>query len=128
MAQFLLDTHTLIWHLTDAPELSPKAKQTIENAENQAFVSIASFWEIAIKINIGKLNLNYSLQELLTESEKLGFEILDLRQSHLLTLINIPLHHRDPFDRILIAQSIAESMTLISKDTNFPLYDIMLLW
>jgi PIN domain nuclease of toxin-antitoxin system len=128
MAQFLLDTHTLIWHLTDAPELSPKAKQTIENAENQAFVSIASFWEIAIKINIGKLNLNYSLQELLMESEKLGFEILDLRQSHLLTLINIPLHHRDPFDRILIAQSIAESMTLISKDTNFPLYDIMLLW
>ncbi len=128
MTKFLLDTHTLIWHLTDSTELSSKAKKTIENPKNQAFVSIVSFWEIAIKINIGKLNLNYSLQELMAESEKLGFEILEIKQAHLLALLNIPLHHRDPFDRILIAQSTVESMTLISKDTNFPLYDITLLW
>lgn len=128
MAQFLLDTHTLIWHLTDAPNLSNKVKEDIENIDNQIFVSIVSLWELAVKINIGKLNLNYSLKEIIQEVEQLGIEILEIKPTHLFHLLNLPLHHRDPFDRLLIAQAQAENLILLSKDENFPLYDVVINW
>ena len=128
MAQFLLDTHTLIWHLTDAPDLSNKVKKNIENIDNQIVVSIVSFWELAVKINIGKLNLNYSLQEIIQEVEQLGMEVLEIKPTHLFHLLDLPLHHRDPFDRLLIAQAQSENLILLSKDENFPLYDVIISW
>ena len=128
MAQFLLDTHTLIWYLTDAPDLSKKVKKNIENAENQIVVSIVSFWELAVKINIGKLKLSYSLQEIIQEVEKLSIEILEIKPVHLFSLLELPLHHRDPFDRLLIAQAQSENLILLSKDENFPLYDVVVNW
>ena len=128
MAQFLLDTHTLIWYLTDAPDLSKKVKKNIENPENQIVVSIVSFWELAVKINIGKLKLSYSLQEIIQEVEKLSIEILEIKPVHLFSLLELPLHHRDPFDRLLIAQAQSENLILLSKDENFPLYDVVVNW
>ena len=128
MAQFLLDTHTLIWHLTDAPDLSNKVKKNIENIDNQIVVSIVSFWELAVKINIGKLNLNYSLQEIIQEVEQLGMEVLEIKPAHLFYLLDLPLHYRDPFDRLLIAQAQSENLILLSKDENFPLYDVIVSW
>lgn len=128
MTKFIIDTHVLIWHLTDADTLSKIAKKAIQNIDNQIFISIVSLWEIAIKTNIGKLNLNYSLQDIITEVKNIGFEILPIEPQNLYILEQLELHHRDPFDRLIIAQGISEDAIVITKDENFSLYPVQLLW
>ncbi len=125
---YLIDTHTLLWYLKGDEQLSKNAKGILDNKKEQVFISIASLWEMAIKINIEKLKLDYSFPEL---EQKLQFEqvaVLGVLFSHTETLTSLPLHHRDPFDRMIIAQSLTENLTIISKDKNFSLYPIQLLW
>ncbi len=124
----LLDTHTLIWFINGDGLLSEKAKKSIEKTNIINFVSIASLWEIAIKISLGKLELSIpfsSLSDLLNSN---AFQILPVSFDDTALIINLPFHHRDPFDRIIIAQSINNNLNVISKDSFFRDYQIALTW
>lgn len=123
----LLDTHTFLWFVMGNPRITPKLRVQIEDNEN--FVSIASIWEIAIKNGIGKLNLEVSFDDFIDRHIiPNGIQILDIKLEHLKVLITLPLHHRDPFDRILVAQSITEDILLISADSVFAVYPVQRIW
>lgn len=126
---YLLDTHTFLWFLEGSPTLSTSAKSAIEDPKSSNFIRIASIWEIAIKIKLGKLKLGIPLEELKSEILRNSFEILPLDFEHLLELANLKEFHKDPFDKILISQAIFEKLNLISKDANFRQYtNLQLIW
>lgn len=103
---YLLDTHIFLWYIDGNPNLSPAAKSIIENSQSVKFVSIASFWELAVKSSINKLILNNQFEALPKYMIKNGFLLLSIDFKHLLNLKNLPLHHKDPFDRLIIAHAI----------------------
>ena len=126
---YLLDTHTFLWFLEGNRGLSKKAKEIIVNPKNKTFVSIASIWEMGIKISLNKLQLELSLEELKQVLIANEIEILPMDFEHIIELSNLAYHHRDPFDRILICQAKSEKLTILSKDTNFKLYkQVKVLW
>ena len=125
---YLLDTHTFMWFINGEEELSAHARKTIEHKNSNNFVNIASIWEIAIKLSIGKLKLKTLFIEIPEQISNNGFQILPLRFEDTLKLSTLPFHHRDPFDRLLIAQSIANQLTIISKDKQFSDYGIDMIW
>jgi PIN domain nuclease of toxin-antitoxin system len=124
----LLDTHAFLWFLGGNTELSNQARSIIENPEYEIYVSIASFWEIAIKSSLGKLMLDVPFAELKTEAVKNNFQILPITFQDTLHLTTLPFHHRDPFDRIIISQAKENNLMLISCDGNFEQYNVNLLW
>jgi len=124
----LLDTHALIWLAEGDDNLSQAAKSEIENPVNSSFVSVASFWEMAIKISLSKLELRIPLAELERLVVENGIKILPIETVHTLLVADLPFHHKDPFDRLLIAQAMTEKMALLSKDEKFSLYGIETLW
>lgn len=127
--RLLLDTHALLWFCEGSSELSSSAKDAMEDSSNQCFVSHASAWEIAIKLSLHKLHLDMGYEELFPTSVLTnGFHILDQTFAHYQELLALPFHHRDPFDRLLIAQARKENMTLVSCDRVFPAYDVPILW
>jgi PIN domain nuclease of toxin-antitoxin system len=128
MQKNLLDTHTLIWFVNGDTELSQTARTAIEADNTLNFVSIASLWEMAIKISLNKLELKTPFNQIGRQIEENGFEILPVTFEDTLTLSTLPFHHRDPFDRIIIVQSFNNGLTLISKDKNFDLYNAKVLW
>jgi len=126
---YLLDTHTFLWFLNDDEQLSSQAKKIIQNIEGKKFISIASIWEICIKLNLGKLKINVSLNQLKSEILNNGFNLLPLDFEHIINLTTLENHHKDPFDRIIISQAISEKLTIISRDNNFKLYQqIKVVW
>ena len=125
---FLLDTNALIWTLSDPEELSNPAKDVITNSDNKLFVSIATLWEITIKQSIGKLDLEGDVLDIVEECEREGINILSIQPQHLKKLVKLPLIHRDPFDRLIISQAIYEDLTIITKDSMIPKYDVSVLW
>ena len=125
----LLDTHTLLWFLKNDPQLSASAKAAIENSANRKLVSIVSCWEIAIKAGLGKLKLGEPTAVLLSrEIPANSFDLLPISLAHVTAVETLPAHHKDPFDRLLIAQTLAESVTLVSNDAKFDAYGIARLW
>ena len=125
----LLDTHTFLWYVWGDNQLSETAKSLIQNSQHQKYVSIASIWEMAIKLESGKLNLKKDLDLFLSlHLDENGFSLLPIRRAHTLIISKLPSHHRDPFDRMLIAQSYQENMPIISIDKVFDLYDIVRYW
>ncbi|HEX9928302.1 MAG TPA: type II toxin-antitoxin system VapC family toxin [Pyrinomonadaceae bacterium] len=125
----LLDSHTFIWMHNEPSKLSTKAAREIVVLSNTLFLSIASIWEIQIKIQIGKFNFKDSLANVIAEQQKKnGLQILPINLLHILELENLPFHHKDPFDRLLIAQANVENMTLVSSDPVFSTYSVNLLW
>lgn len=120
----LIDTHILIWFSQDAPELNENFKRIIEDDSNTICISIASFWEIAIKKSINKLEMNTSLRVVYEKCIDNGFEIIPVLFNHVEKLEILPYHHRDPFDRIIIAQAIVENLYIITNDNNFSKYNI----
>ena len=126
--KLLLDTHTIMWFLNKDAQLSETSLRAIENPANTKYVSMASLWEMAIKINLGKLEIRVSLSEFETFIKNKGIHILALAFNHIDYLQNLPYHHKDPFDRLLIAQAKVEQMAIISKDKEFHAYDIQLVW
>ncbi|SJM94165.1 conserved hypothetical protein [Crenothrix polyspora] len=124
----LLDTHTLIWLLEGDSNLSQTAKAAIENPDNTNFVSIATVWEMAIKVSIGKLEMQAPLNMLKTLMELNGIETLPVSIEHALLVSKLPFYHKDPFDRLLIAQAINENMLLLTRDEKFSHYDVRILW
>ena len=125
----LLDTHTFLWFIWADAQLSQTARNSIEDMQNQKYLSIASLWEIVIKVRLGKLNLLESLPDFFSHYvDDYGFIVLPVERNHLLTLATLPLQHRDPFDRILIAQSIQEGMPLLSADHIMDSYPVSRIW
>jgi PIN domain nuclease of toxin-antitoxin system len=124
----LIDTHTLIWFGENDQQLSLKARYAIESPENTKFFSVVSFWEIAIKVNLGKLSLLKPLEQIIREIEASEALILGISPAQILLLEQMPLHHRDPFDRMLIAQATAEGLTIVTRDPHFLNYGVPLFW
>lgn len=124
----LIDTHALIWFITDNDNLPHKTKKLIENKENNCYVSIATYWEIGIKNSIGRLDLNADLKTIFQIIEETGFETLPITTNQILRNANLEFHHQDPFDRIIIAQSLTEKMTIITRDSQFKNYNVPIIW
>ena len=127
MSSFLLDTHALIWLSEDDVSLPANLKLMIEEADN-VYVSIASLWEIAIKLNIGKLSLKKSYEIIGIEIESSDITLLPISFVDTVQVRKLPLHHRDPFDRMLVAQAINHSLIIVSQDIQLDAYSIKRLW
>ena len=126
--KLLLDTHTFIWFVENDKQLPIKSKRLIENSENEIFLSIASLWEIAIKLQLKKLELSVSLEKVMELAALNGFIFLPILPEHIIALTKLEFFHRDPFDRIIIAQSITEQQAIITKDKVFDDYGIERMW
>ena len=124
---YLLDTHTLLWFLKDSPKLSNRALEIITTA-NEIFFSIVSLWEIVIKKSIGKLDLTSSIQEIEDLCYEKDISLLQIKSKHLDKIMELPNIHNDPFDRLIISQSIIENLILITKDSNIPYYPVKTVW
>ena len=120
--KFLIDTHTFLWFVSGAENLSKKANEQIANNDNQIFISIASLWEMAIKNSLGKLDINGGYETVINDVIANDIEILAINFQHTLIQNKLPFYHRDPFDRIIISQAIAEKIDLISTDAIFDDY------
>jgi PIN domain nuclease of toxin-antitoxin system len=125
---FLLDTHVLIWYLEDNKQLTSNVVEVLEDVSQDLRISTASLWEMSIKIGLKKLNLTVSFQDLQGILEKLSIKMLPISFEDMAYYVTIPLHHRDPFDRILVAQAANHSLTLISRDDAFDAYPIERIW
>lgn len=129
MTTLLLDTQTMLWFFWDDPQLSTDAKSAIEDPSNRKLVSIASCWEVAIKVGLGKLDLGESSRTFLPrEIARNHFELLNITLDHATAVEALPFHHRDPFDRLLIAQSIAGKLPVVGADVVFDRYGVERLW
>jgi len=117
----MLDTHVLLWWLHDDPVLSERTRRIIANSKNAVFVSAAAIWEIRIKHALGKLRIPPDFREVLANQP---FLFLDITVDHAHAVGNLPDHHRDPFDRMMVAQADAERLTIITRDDKVKQYDI----
>ena len=123
--KLLLDTHIFLWFIMGSSTLSTHARDLIEDGANEKFLSVVSLWEIAIKYSLGKLSLSAPFDELIPQQLSLnGFELLNIKIDHATMVATLPFHHRDPFDRLLIAQAAVEKMPIVSVDAVFDAYPI----
>ncbi|MDR3210356.1 MAG: type II toxin-antitoxin system VapC family toxin [Planctomycetota bacterium] len=125
--RYLIDTPVALWILKGEP-ISDKAKAIIDDVTAEVFVSIASAWEIAIKLSLGKLKYDGGVRAFLADVRLNEFQLLGVEEKHIKQVENLEYHHRDPFDRLLIAVAIAEDMTFLSADKNVPNYAVKWLW
>lgn len=126
--KLLIDTHTFLWFIHDDPNLSDRAALLLES-DADLLLSTASLWEIAIKVNLQKLTLPDAYEIFIPHQIQVNsIEILPIQISHLAVAVKLPLHHRDPFDRLLISQSIAEQISIVSIDPKFDSYAVDRLW
>ncbi len=126
--RYLIDTQALIWFVEGNNQLSPEAKSVIEDTSVQVFTSVAFLWEMSIKMSIGKLKLTQPLSSFIEQIQRDNIAILGIQTTHVLNLLTIPLLHKDPFDRIIIAQALSEGFDNITSDTEFSNYDVKILW
>ncbi len=127
--KLLLDTHVFIWWSGEPNKLSEKVLNACENRANRLILSIVSIWEMQIKMQLGKLKLKRSLKELVKNQQDVNsLLILPVSPNHIFMLDNLPMHHSDPFDRLLISQAIEEKLFLVSKDEKFSDYAVKLFW
>ena len=125
--RILLDTHAVVWYLDGNEKLLPNHRHLIVDSRNDVFVSTATIWELAIRISIVKLETPKSLSEILATLQKQGFDILPIMPGHTLQVTALPFHHRDPFDRMLIAQALVEHLSLITYDDACKSYGVKVL-
>jgi len=119
----------MYWYLEGATQLTGQARDIIQNATNEVLISPASYWEIAIKVSLGKWQLNRPYEELLELAvNQYAFDILPIRPAHTSLLVGLPFHHRDPFDRLLVAQALIEQIPLISSDLALDAYQVHRIW
>ena len=125
----LLDTHAFLWLISGDDRLSGTAQKTFLNPGNILFFSAASLWEICIKMSLGKLSLKSGWLKTIEDEMKINaIQWLSIEMTHCVKLINLPFHHRDPFDRMLVAQAIVDDMQLLSRDTRLASYEIKCIW
>jgi PIN domain nuclease of toxin-antitoxin system len=125
----LVDSHTFLWTLLDDPRLSKKARQVMTAEDNELVFSLASLWEISIKMKLGRLKtVGSSVAYIREEMDAFGMELLPVRYEHVLRQEALPHHHGDPFDRMLIAQAAVEKLPILTRDERFRLYEVKLVW
>ena len=125
----LLDTHAMYWYIEGDPQLSATARLLIQDASNEILISPASYWEIAIKISIGKWKLNRPYEEFIDLAlNTYGFVVLPILPTHTARVIGLPFHHKDPFDRLLVAQALVERIPIVSSDPALDAYGITRHW
>ncbi|MEI6331968.1 MAG: type II toxin-antitoxin system VapC family toxin [Pseudanabaena sp. ELA645] len=124
----LLDTHTFIWYIEGNPKLTEKAREALEMSADKVYLSIISLWEIAIKTGKNQLTLQNQFDDLLDVLNSLQIEILSITFADTKIYKNLPLHHGDPFDRMIIAQAISNNLTIVGCDQSFNNYPIQILW
>ncbi|MHB8511654.1 MAG: type II toxin-antitoxin system VapC family toxin [Actinomycetota bacterium] len=127
--RLLLDTQAFLWFILNDPRISGKAHRAIENVSHEVFISVVTPWEIIQKFSVGRLLLSESPEVFIHRHISIaGLSVLPITLSHTLALAALPLHHRDPFDRMLIAQAISDNLTLISSDKKMRAYDVKIFW
>jgi PIN domain nuclease of toxin-antitoxin system len=127
--RLLLDTHSFLWFIDGSSQLSTRARQLIEDMANERFLSVASLWEIAIKTSVGKLSLGQPFAALIPHQLSInGIALLGITIRHATAVADLPLHHRDPFDRMLAAQAQVEQLLIVSGDPAFDAYGVTRLW
>lgn len=127
--KLLLDTHALLWFYLDDPKLSDAARSLILDPANVKLVSPASYWEIAIKVSLGKYVLTKPFAEAMYDAiDRNGFGVLPIEPIHTATLATLPFHHRDPFDRLIVAQALTESIAIVGADAEFDAYGVTRCW
>ncbi len=125
---YILDTNALIFYLYNPEQLSKAAVDIVYNEDNKIYVSIVSLWEIAIKTSIGKLEIKNSIEEIAGICLKYKIELLAINPQHLDWIANLPQIHGDPFDRLIISQALAENLTIVTKDSIIPKYEVNTIW
>lgn len=125
---YLIDTHTFLWFAESNVQLRSRAKRIIEDTNNNIYISIASLWEMAIKISTGKLELQFRFENMSFILETYQFILLPIEFEHILKVSSLDFHHRDPFDRVIIAQSFIENMAIVGKDRHFDKYGVNMIW
>ncbi len=125
----LLDTHSFLWFIAGNDELSEEARAVIGDPENEVLLSVASLWEISIKSSLGKLSLAMPFEELIPDQmAQNNIELLTIEVGHLAALTTLPFHHRDPFDRMIITQAMAEDLPIIGNDPIYEQYLVEMVW
>ena len=122
--KILLDTHVLVWALSSPERIKPKVQDLLVDTDNIVFVSIASLWELQIKKSLNKISLP---DDFISQLQENGFELLDINYKHIAKLDELPLIHRDPFDRMLVAQTIHENLSLVTNDLEIMKYNIKII-
>lgn len=125
--RFIIDTHILIWFLEGHASLSAENRQLIVDGDNDVLVSVASLWEIAIKVSLRKLELAASIPAIVEKITKEDIELVQISTLHIVHVSTLPFHHKDPFDRMIIAQALVETLPIISTDNDFKVYGVDLL-
>ena len=126
--KLLLDTHIFLWWADDPEKLSQAALSALQDEANEIILSVVSVWEMQIKIQLGKLKLSLPLKDLIKNQQETNqLNLLPVELKHVLALDTLPFHHKDPFDRLLMAQSLEEDLTLVSADSQFTPYSVKLL-
>lgn len=126
--KYLIDTQILIWMIIDIQKIPDNINKIIKDSRNEIFVSSVSIWEIAIKKSIGKLTFPFELKKIREVIKNMNINILDINTEHLINVAELPFHHKDPFDRLIISQAMIDKLPIISSDNNFPLYNIKIIW
>ncbi len=126
--RLLLDTHTIIWYIEQCHLLSATASEAIKNPNNEIFISVVSIWELSIKASLGKLMLPKTLREIVAELWNSGATFIQISTEHAMATETLPWHHRDPFDRMLVAQAQLEGLTIVTVDPLIQQYDVMKIW
>lgn len=127
--KFIADTHAFLWFISDSPQLSKQAKSVFESSDNERLLSLASIWEMAIKESLGKLSFSHPIEQFLPEQIKLNyFQVFDISMEHALRIARLPLYHRDPFDRMIVAQALAAELPIVSSDKALDAYGVRRLW
>jgi PIN domain nuclease of toxin-antitoxin system len=127
--KLLLDTHAFLWWVEGTPTLGRRARAAVANPDNDVFISMASCWELAIKLSLGKLRLSQRLDRFIPDQLTVnGFSLLAVELRHVVGVADLPFHHRDPFDRLLAAQALQEQLTIVSNDRVFRRYGVTVIW
>jgi PIN domain nuclease of toxin-antitoxin system len=127
--KLLLDTHTLLWVAVDSDQISVAARTILAAPESESFYSLASLWEIAIKVGLHKLDLPMPLQGFFDELDRNPKRRMQtIQKRHLVRYATLPLHHRDPFDRLIVAQALSENLTVVGNDAAFDAYGVRRVW
>jgi len=126
--KFLLDTHAFLWFVSGDVRLSRRARGTMENEGAELILSVASVWEMAIKASLGRLTFPLPVAEYIAEKIESGFRVLPVELAHAAAVESLPFHHRDPFERLLAAQSKVEKIPIVSSDPIFRAYQVEVLW
>ena len=128
MTRYLLDTHAFLWLATDDPRLTARARALFVDDRDECFLSAASVWEITIKASLGKLTLRTTTEVLVQGGVDRGIRLLDIASKHAFVVEQLPFHHRDPFDRLLVAQAMHEGLQLVSCDDQLDRYAVTRVW